>query len=336
MSTFSDLPAEIQERLEAAVGWQLRFKNDPALEISTEFLEWIGDEQNDRAYRAVEDGYTALEDLGALPEVLEMRRAALRRIQYAGTRRWLPKTWIARAAAALVAIAMLGSGAFYIVLYNENVYETGVGERRLVALPDGSRISLDSDTEVQVHYTEHARVLELDRGRARFDVAHDVTRPFTVTAGSETVVAVGTSFNVEKIGKKVLVTLIQGQVVIKSMAPTDESNEKPKPPVSLAAGQEMVASFDKTPIVAQANLQTATAWEAGHLVFKDETLAEAVARVNRYTERPVIVDPSIASLRISGVFNAGDVGSFVSAVTSYFPVQATTTSDNDILLQRRS
>jgi transmembrane sensor len=71
-------------------------------------------------------------------------------------------------------------------------------------------------------------------------------------------------------------------------------------------------------------------------VFKDVTLAEAVERVNRYTGKPVMVDPSVAAIRISGVFNAGDVGSFVSAVTSYFPVQATTTSDSNILLQRRS
>lgn len=336
MSTFSELTPHTQARIAVAADWQLRLKNDPALEISSEFLEWISDDKNCRAYRAVEEGYAALEDIGALPEILEMRRDALRRAHHVGTRRWLPKAWVARAAAAIVAVAMLGSGVLYMVLHNANVYETGVGERRIVALPDGSRISLDSDTEVQVHYTEHARTLDLDRGRARFDVAHDVTRPFTVTAGTETVVAVGTSFNVEKIGKKILVTLIQGHVVIKSAVPEDEPKEKSKPPVSLTAGQKMVASLDNKPVVAQANLQAATAWEAGHLVFEDTTLAEAVARVNRYTEKPVIVDPSVADLHISGVFNAGDVGSFVSAVTSYFPILATTTSDNDILLQRRS
>jgi len=97
-----------------------------------------------------------------------------------------------------------------------------------------------------------------------------------------------------------------------------------------------VASRDVSPQVKPANMQAATAWEAGQLIFKDVSLDEAVARENRYTDKPVIVDPSVASIRVSGVFNAGDVASFVSAVTSYFPVQATTTSDNEILLQRRS
>src|SRR6202008_2663400 len=102
-------------------------------------------------------------------------------------------------------------------------------------------------------YSEHARTLELDHGRARFDVAHDVTRPFTVTAGSETVVAVGTSFNVERLGATVLVTLIQGHVVIKGAAPSTilqlaNIAPKSKPPVSLSAGQELVANADTKPV----------------------------------------------------------------------------------------
>jgi transmembrane sensor len=70
-------------------------------------------------------------------------------------------------------------------------------------------------------------------------------------------------------------------------------------------------------------------------LFRDEPLGDAVARVNRYTTHAIKIDPAIASIRISGVFNAGDIGSFVSAVTSYFPVQASTAGDDSILLQPR-
>jgi transmembrane sensor len=125
----------------------------------------------------------------------------------------------------------------------------------------------------------------------------------------------------------VLVTLIQGQVVIKDAELT---------PISLKAGEQLVVSSDVLQAVTATDPQVARAWEAGRLLFRDEPLGDAVARVNRYTTHGIRIDPSIASIRISGVFNAGDIGSFVSAVTSYFAVQASTSRDNSILLQPRS
>jgi transmembrane sensor len=94
--------------------------------------------------------------------------------------------------AAVGAVALVAVIAFGIYLAEclPTYYKTDIGERRVVALPDGSRISMDSDTRVQVEYGKNARAITLDRGRSRFDVAHDTSRPFTVTAGHQTVVAV--------------------------------------------------------------------------------------------------------------------------------------------------
>lgn len=341
MTRFADLSPQERERFDAASEWHLRLRKEPSLELTREYLTWIADERNARALEAIEAGWTAIGDLATTPDLLTLRRGALARAHKSGMHSWHPRRTVWRAFAATLVVAIIGSAIWYRLADADRVYHTDVGERRVIALSDGSRISMDSDTEVRVHYSERARTLELDRGRARFDVAHDVTRPFTVTAGTETVVAVGTSFNVERLGGTVLVTLIQGHVVIKGAAPSPilrivEITPKSKPSVSLSAGQELVATADAKPVISQANLQTATAWESGHLIFKDETLAEAVEHVNRYTERPISVDPDIASIRVSGVFNAGDIGSFVSAVTSYFPVQATTNSDSTIILQPRS
>jgi transmembrane sensor len=236
-----------------------------------------------------------------------------------------------------VAIAVIGAALIHLNLHSPTYYKTDIGERRIVALPDGSRISMDSDTRVGVTYQQTARSITLERGRSRFDVAHDASRPFTVTAGAQTVVAVGTSFDVERLQSTVLITLIQGQVVIKSApaAARTESTAPSEKPISLEAGQELVMARNFQPTIVAADLQVARAWEAGRLLFRNELLGDAVARVNRYTTQPIMIDPSIASIRFSGVFNAGDVGSFVSAVTSYFPVQASTTGTNGILLQPR-
>jgi transmembrane sensor len=342
MSAFGKLSATDQERLEAASEWWSRIQHDPSVELSSEFLNWMSDADNHRALSAVESTMMALDDLGATPKILDMRRAALTRLRHAGSKRWAPRKLLLGVAAAFF-IAVVGAPVAYVWSQMPTSYATGVGERRVVALADGSRISMDSDSAIRVKYTRVGRTITLDQGRARFDVAHDITRPFTVTAGSETVVAVGTSFNVERLGSKVLVTLIQGHVLIKNadLAPLTVGTTpaaKPSVPhtVSMSAGEQMVAVANTEPVIEPANIDTASAWEAGHLVFRGETLAEAVERVNRYTDHPISVDPSAAAIRISGVFNAGDVGSFVSAITGLFPVQATTDANDAIKLQKKS
>jgi len=336
MSAFEALPPEDQSALEDAARWWERLRIDPAEELSMEFLTWISEARNAKALNAVRDTMSSLDVHGAAPRILDMRRSALTRLRH-GSLRWrLPsRGMVARIAAMLLLCAAGAGGYLYYRAVTPVLYETGIGERQMVPLPDGSRISLDSASAVEVHYTAGLRAINLDHGRARFDVAHDASRPFTVTAGAETVVAVGTTFNVEKLGPKVLVTLIQGRVVVKNEAGQQQEMAHEPSTVRLAAGQQMAAAGDGEPVVHQANLDAATAWETGHLVFRGEPLADAVRRVNRYTSNPVSVAPSAASIPISGVFNAGDVGSFVSAITGYFPVDATTDSENRIRLQKR-
>jgi transmembrane sensor len=338
MSAFEALSAEDQARLSAAAVWSERLRGEPELEISPQFQQWIQDGANARAFEAVQGAMEALQEIASNPGVLDMRGAAFQRLRDAGPRRWFSRRRIGLAIAAGLLVLLGAGGYLYQQFYAAQIYVTESGERRVVPLPDGSRITLDSDTEVRVRYTQEAREITLENGRARFDVAHDVARPFTVAAGNETVVAVGTSFNVERLGQKVLVTLIQGRVLIKKESQKSLLSVEPRrvSNITLAAGEQVAADENTAPVVKPANLDAATAWEAGHLVFRGEPLGDAVARVNRYTVNPIAVEPSAAAIPISGVFNAGDIGSFVSAITGYFPVEATTDSDNRIHLQKRS
>src|SRR3546814_13438728 len=88
-----------------------------------------------------------------------------------------------------------------------DAYATHIGERQLAVLDDGSRVSLDAVTKVKVRMKDEARQVELLEGRAKFDVAKDPLRPFTVAAGDKLVVDVGTSFSVELIDGQVRVIL---------------------------------------------------------------------------------------------------------------------------------
>src|SRR3546814_19520630 len=106
-------------------------------------------------------------------------------------------------------------------------YQTEVGERRVALLDDQSRLSLDADSLVEVDMSDRQRELTLVRGRAKFDVAKDPLRPFTVVAGDKMVVATGTSFSVEMVGKVVRVLLYHVRVsVLDRTAPAPAGSRK--------------------------------------------------------------------------------------------------------------
>jgi transmembrane sensor len=336
MSTANELPRSV---LDEASLWRIRIEADLRVAESCDFLAWIAAPGNKEAYARVSATWDAFEDHLASPHLIAVRRDALERVRRASLSRFVRvRPWREAVAAGILLTIGLTLGTWHF-LASPAEYMTGTGERRVVVLNDGSRLSLDSDTAVQARYTNTARELVLERGRARFDVAHDIRKPFTVTAGGETVVAVGTSFEVEKLEHKVLVTLLEGRIVVKPA--TDGSgprivDQARREPVALKAGEELIASIYVKPKIVAANLPVATAWEAGRLILNDEPLGEAVERINRYTDKPLLVDPAVAHVRVSGVFNAGDTAAFVDAITNYFPIQASANDQDQTVLQKRS
>jgi transmembrane sensor len=320
-----------ESRFDEAAEWLYLTQGDASVRNSPEFQDWLKDPEHASAFEAL---LGCMEDLNRFrdaPAIQHMRRAAIARLEST------PHPWRTRilAAAAMVVFSIVGVSTFNKDAQTRS-FTTEVGSRRVVTLEDGSRISLDSDTGLTVHYSSTTRSVILEKGRGRFDVAHNAKRPFTVTVGNETVVAVGTAFEVEKLRNKTIVTLLQGRILIKDAEGNGTQQIDAKPPISLTAGEQMTKTQDGKQVVDHINLDAETAWESGHLVFRGVTLQDAAEQVNRYAGNPILVDPSISGLKISGVFNAGDVGAFIKAVTAYFPISATTNANNAIVLNRRS
>jgi transmembrane sensor len=338
VSTESLSPEE-RERTEAAAIWWLRLQKDESAVFSAEFRDWVALPENEREFQALELAAETLDKFGTSPSIAEMRRSARAWFhnEDASQSRSSWSSWSAltpayamAAAALLVAVA---GGAYWFVSQPIS-YQTAVGERRTVALQDGSRILLDSNSEVDIRYSQTARAVTLAKGRARFDVAHDRARPFAVAAGTETVTAVGTSFDVELRGTKVLVTLVQGRILITDGSDRAIRREQASAPIELSAGQQLVISTDRKPVIAPADFAVTQAWQAGRLIFRGERLADAVEQINRYTDHPIAVDPSAASFPVSGVFNTGDTKSFVSAATDFYPIEAVSDANGAITLRR--
>jgi len=329
-------------RLAEAAAWRSRLTETDA-ESSEAFEAWLANPENEAAWRQVQGPWELFGEQAAAPEVIAARRAALGRARETGRSRYRPRGRL-RAIAAGLAVVGVASALLLWNLSQPDIYRTRLGERRVVTLPDGSRISLDSLSDVRVKYFQHTRELSLLAGQARFDVAHDAARPFSVVAGDEKIIAIGTTFNVDLSGETLRVTLIEGRVTVIDQRPEPSAvasaGGKPSPParirrVELRAGEQLVATPSSPTAIVPVSVERTTAWQNGQLFFEDETLSSVVARVSRYTNRPLTVaDERAANLKISGVFNTGDLNGFVETITQYLPVKVEPGDDGALVLRR--
>lgn len=319
-------------RREEAALWRTRLEEEPQLALTPEYLDWSANPANRAMADRADDAWDLVGELSATPEMIALRHAALADARKTAARHWAPR--LPRKAAAVAAGVVLAASVGGAWILSPTTYRTDIGERRVVTLQDGSRISLDAASEVKIRYTQGERKLELVKGQARFDVARDLGRPFVVDAGDRTVSATKGAFNIDRGAQKVCVTLLDGAAVIRADPGLFHRVAAEKPRLLNAGQQLTVASRGEQ--LATADTREVTAWERGELVFTNEPLGEAVARVNRYSIRRIEVDPKVAGLRISGAFNAGDTTSFLDAMASYFSLSAAPSSDGKVLLQARS
>jgi transmembrane sensor len=324
----SDAP-DPSERLAEATDWFVRLRADDAdVEDLTRFRRWVEESpDNASAYARVRQSWSVVGDQASTPEIMLGRRDALEDARSAARGRWdsSQARWMRPAAAAVACVLLVVASAVGAWIWwsraNAGVYITGVGERRTLTLADGSVVTLDARSRIQVKYRDRERLIDLDQGQARFDVAKDPSRPFRVSAGRETVLALGTQFNVELVADSLLVTLIEGRVAVMPENPSPKA--EPTAQIDLAAGEGLKVRQDGKRIrLPKVDIARVTAWQNGKLFFDNEPLASAAERINRYAREQIQVDTSAADVTVSGVFNAGDARAFVEAITAYFPVKA--------------
>jgi transmembrane sensor len=217
------------------------------------------------------------------------------------------------AAGAIAASALVAAGTWQ-VLRHRGRFATGKGETRVVALKDGSVVTLNTTSEIQVNFSDALRSVELIGGEALFDVAKNKTRPFVVSAGDTDVRAVGTSFTVRRLETAPVEVLVR-EGVVEVFKP-----EAGAAPVRIAANNKAVAqagdgaAITATPVpVAQLHRQLA--WQNGQIAFEGETLAQAAQQFSRYSDtRIVIEDPALAREEIAGLFKATDPVGFAKKI----------------------
>lgn len=324
---------EIAETPRDAAGWLARLLSDQHTpDDVAAFERWSLEHPEGRAdYERMADLTAMLSAAAGDPKTRAVLRSS-RPAQVLGRR---------SAIAIIVALAASVFAAFITptLLDRPAVYETRVGETRRVELKDGSVITLNVGSRLRVRMEESERVLWLDHGEARFEVAHDASRPFRVFSDDREVRALGTVFDVRRTDGNFRVVLETGSV---GLFPADRRRLRPvaetgQPVTVLAPGQMAEAFADGTGLdVETADLEVTGAWRDHRLVLDDRPLGEAVAEINRYNARVIVVDdPVLAAMPISGVFRTDEPDAFAQAVVLVLPARVAARDGEMVRLERR-
>jgi transmembrane sensor len=195
-------------------------------------------------------------------------------------------------------------------------YRTAHGGQETRRLPDGSILRLDTESAVTVRYSGKERLVEVDRGQALFQVAHENSRRFRVAAGVTGVIAVGTQFDIYRHGGETAVTVAEGQVAVFTGKPAWllVGEDTPADVQRIKAGYQMrVDASGSYAQPVQVDLAQTLAWLEHKMAFKDRPLGEVAAEFNRYGPIPVeIEDSTLRGLPVTGMLDASDTDSFVA------------------------
>jgi transmembrane sensor len=217
-----------------------------------------------------------------------------------------PRRRLLQLGGAVAASLLVAAGGAWQVLRMRGRFATGKGETKVVALKDGSVVTLNTASEIQVNYSDTLRGVELLQGEALFDVAKNRARPFVVTAGDTNVRAVGTSFTVRRLEEAPVQILVREGVVEVFKPASGEM------PVRVSANSMAEAAQNQDRAIAAravplAQLQRQIAWQTGQIAFEGETLAQAAAEFARYSDTRIIIDdPALAREEITGLFKTTD------------------------------
>jgi transmembrane sensor len=228
------------------------------------------------------------------------------------------------AAAALFAMAFIAVG-FYLYLRPER-FETALGEQRSVMLGDGSLVTLNTSSAIEVDFDKAGRQVTLLAGEALFRVAHDATRPFDVAAGHVTVRAVGTQFNVDRHSPATKVMVVEGRVEVSAGSAH----------VPVGAGEVATVAPQEAPKVSRANVNAATAWTRRQLIFENQSLGEIAAELNRYNRKIIdIQGESLRAEQVTGVFQSNDPESFLAFIARIPGVAVEESTDRYVVRMTR-
>ncbi|MGE8150285.1 FecR domain-containing protein [Pseudomonas vancouverensis] len=312
MSTFRGELQLDPQALEEAAEWLIRMSEGELADGErSEWERWqVSTPERHRAWARAQ---LLQSKLGGLPPTLAM--SALDRPRSPERRAALGKL------ALLLAVVPAGWGSWKMIEAQQwsADYRTAVGQRRELNLADGSQVTLNTATAIDVLFDANQRLIRLREGEILVQTAADnapQSRPFLVSTRQGLMQALGTRFTVRELGERTHLAVLEGAVRI------ELAERKDVAPLIINAGQQTDFSSRHfgQPISADASV---SAWRQGMLMADNLRLADFVAELARYRSGFLRCHPAVADLRISGAFPINDTQRTLNMLVQTYPLVAT-------------
>lgn len=230
------------------------------------------------------------------------------------------------AVAACLAVIVVGGISLDLPTRLQADYDTAVGERRTIHLPDRSSVTLNTQTAIAVAFDDDIRRVRVLKGEAFFQVARDVNRPFIVESEETVTRAVGTEFVVRHESRTDRVTVVEGVIEVRARQAHAAVQQ-------LTAGMMVAAEAGRLGQPQSVNPSVASAWLKGLLIVDEASLARVIDEVRRYHPGAIIVmNRRLDEMRVTGTYRLDDPSAVLYHLTKTFPLQTVALSDRLILL----
>jgi transmembrane sensor len=232
------------------------------------------------------------------------------------------------------------------------ILQTNIGESNTFHLPDGSKIVLNTNTLAKIKFSPTARIIDLKRGEINIDVAHDKTRPLSVIVGGKVIQAVGTAFNVEVRNDSIELIVTDGKVLVapaqKGLLLNDAKNVNvalSESSVAISKGEKINLTIagqpeenkveEKVVKVAPIEIAASLSWRTGNLIFRGESLAEAMIEISRYSDVKFELDDDVElkNIRVAGMFRTGDISGLLNVLEQNFNIHHERINQQNIFLR---
>lgn len=285
------------------------------------FVEWM--EQDERHGEA----FYEAEQTWQLMQQVKQEQVAQVEVKQSS---WLLQSLMPIAATVLIVVSsMLWWQDLYFATMSDHYTKTG--QRLEQRLSDGSELILNTDSAVDIQFSDNKRLVKVLSGEVYVTVAPDKTKPFVVQIGDMQVTALGTEFIVRKDSDE------QPSVIVTEHSVKVESTESSQVNLVLNQGYKVYLDENTETLskIQAIDIEQAQSWRAGRYVFRDQSLQQVVDELSRYYDGKIVIrDKQLQQQKVSGVLDLDDPRNSLNNLARSLAIKVNSLSPYLLLLEK--